>query len=573
MTPKTVATPAPGRGVPPGPDELSDTHWRRWPEIKFGVLGFGVLVLTVMWTAGIAYFQYAAQRQIEYTNRTNDNLSAAFAAHTAQALREIEGVLRVISMEQRRFRRRFDLHAFAQEARFDPDFIVALIITDADGKVVQTSLPRSGVRSYADREHFRAQVGSNSDQLYSGRPVLGRYSKADVIPFSLRISGPRGEFLGVAIAGVNPRHFVNLYRKVVLGDKGAVTLFGLDGFIRARVTAVDVGVGQDVRQAPVTKAAQEQAAGRILTASVTDKLRRYYTYQRVPGYPLSVAVGQAEDEALAEVNRTEQVALAGGVIITFLLIAATLLLVLGVAREQRMLSALQKGTSELQSANKELETFTYSVAHDLRAPLRGIDGYSQLLLTNYADKLDDEGRQFLGKVRQAAQQMGRLIEDLLAYARLERRDLQIGPVDLQELLGSLLAERADDIRTRGVEVKLAVSCQSVTADRDGLAMALRNLLENALKFSSRTARPTIEIAARDTPTTCILSVRDNGVGFDMKYQERIFDIFQRLHRSEDYPGTGVGLAIVKKAMQRMGGRAWAESEPGKGATFYLEIPK
>jgi PAS domain S-box-containing protein len=237
--------------------------------------------------------------------------------------------------------------------------------------------------------------------------------------------------------------------------------------------------------------------------------------------------------------------------------------------EQRV----RERTAKLEEANKELATFTYSVSHDLKGPLRGIDGYSRLLLADHSDKLDDEGRRFLVQVRQAAQQMGRLIDDLLAYSRLERRDMRADKVNPQELIEALLVERAEEIKTRGVAVNVAVSCTSVTADRDGLVMALHNLLENALKFSRSALQPEIEIAGRDTGTTCIFSVRDNGIGFDMKFHDQIFGIFERLHRSEDYPGTGVGLAIVKKAMERMGGRAWAESEPGVGATFYLEIPE
>jgi len=234
---------------------------------------------------------------------------------------------------------------------------------------------------------------------------------------------------------------------------------------------------------------------------------------------------------------------------------------------------VQERTAKLEAVNKELETFTYSVSHDLKAPLRSIDGYSRLLLEGYSDRLDDEGRQFLHNVHQATLQMDQLIEDMLAYSRLERRDMQPGPMDPRSLIEALLAERAEEVQARGVVVNLALGCTVVTADRDGLTMALRNLLENALKFTRGVAQPAIEVGGRDTGDSCILWVRDNGVGFDMKYHERIFAIFQRLHRSEDYPGTGVGLAIVRKAMERMRGRAWAESEPGKGATFYLEIPK
>jgi PAS domain S-box-containing protein len=234
---------------------------------------------------------------------------------------------------------------------------------------------------------------------------------------------------------------------------------------------------------------------------------------------------------------------------------------------------VQERTAELQEVNADLETFSYSVAHDLKSPLRGIDGYSRLLLLNHASQLDEEGRKFLDNIVLATKHMGQLLEDLLAYSRLERRDLQVGPVDPQQVVESLLAECSGEIQSRGVAVTVDIRCRSVQADREGLTMALRNLIENALKFTRHAPNATVEIAGRDSGSTCIFSVRDNGVGFDMKFHDRIFDIFQRLQRSEDYPGTGVGLAIVKKAMERMNGRVWAESEPGKGATFYLEIPE
>ena len=228
-------------------------------------------------------------------------------------------------------------------------------------------------------------------------------------------------------------------------------------------------------------------------------------------------------------------------------------------------------TVQLETANKDREAFTYSVSHDLKAPLRGIDGYSRLLLEGYSAKLDDEGRRFLHNVRRATAQMNQLIDDLLAYSRLERYVLQTTQVNMQALIDALLVECVTEVQNRGVAVTVTLSCTTVRADRDGLAMALRNLLDNALKFSRDVPRPAIEISGHNTGISCILWVRDNGTGFDMKFHDRIFDMFQRLHRAEDYPGTGVGLAIVRKAMDRMGGRAWAESEPGKGSTFYLEI--
>ena len=233
---------------------------------------------------------------------------------------------------------------------------------------------------------------------------------------------------------------------------------------------------------------------------------------------------------------------------------------------------VQERTAQLEAANKELEAFSYSVSHDLKAPLRGIDGYSQLLEKDHSDRLDEEGLLFIRNVRASAALMHQLIEDLLNYSRVERRQQQSMDLDLPSLVQAVAAERAAEVVEAGGILNIEVPQLSVRADRDGLALALRNLLGNAIKFSRGALPPTVEIGARREQDRVILWVSDNGIGFDMKFHDRIFDIFQRLQRVEEYPGTGVGLALVRKAMQRMGGSARAESAPGKGATFFLEIP-
>jgi PAS domain S-box-containing protein len=238
-----------------------------------------------------------------------------------------------------------------------------------------------------------------------------------------------------------------------------------------------------------------------------------------------------------------------------------------------MESRVAQRTLELDARNRELETFSYSVSHDLKAPLRGIDGYSRLLLRDHAERLDGDGRAFLENVRSAAQHMSRLIDDLLAYSRLERRVLKASRVSPRSIVDDLLAERRQDLEARRLVVGVNVPEVEIAADPQGLALALRNLLDNALKFTKESASPMVEIGGRIEDGKCVLWVRDNGVGFDMRFHDRIFEIFQRLQRAEEYPGTGVGLAMVRKAMERMGGRAWAESAPAQGSTFYLEVPR
>jgi PAS domain S-box-containing protein len=254
--------------------------------------------------------------------------------------------------------------------------------------------------------------------------------------------------------------------------------------------------------------------------------------------------------------------------------ATALVCMVDISELDRLNAELAHSLSRLRQANQELETFTDSVSHDLKAPLRGIDGYSRLLLSDHAERLDEEGRRFLSNIRQASQHMGVLIDDLLAYSRLERRQPTLGRQQLAPLVEAVLAACRHEAQQPGVAWEVDVAPELFArADVQGLTMALRNLVDNALKFSRDARPPRIRIAAWRGSGVLHLSVQDNGLGFDMKFHDRIFSIFQRLHRAEDYPGTGVGLAIVRKAMERMGGQVRAESSPGHGATFFLELPE
>ncbi len=227
---------------------------------------------------------------------------------------------------------------------------------------------------------------------------------------------------------------------------------------------------------------------------------------------------------------------------------------------------------ELIRHRDRLETFAYTVSHDLKAPLRGIDGYSYLLMENYFDQLDNDGRFYIANIRQGIRRMDKLIEDLLTYSRLQRQELALDDVDLPAVVEQILIENREAIAGCGAEVRSMIAVDSLRAEIDGLHMALRNLLENALEFSADSAPPKIEIGAKVVGDACRIWVRDNGIGFEMTYHDRIFELFQRLHTEDAYPGTGVGLALTAMAMERVGGRAWAVGKPGEGATFYLEIP-
>jgi signal transduction histidine kinase len=226
-------------------------------------------------------------------------------------------------------------------------------------------------------------------------------------------------------------------------------------------------------------------------------------------------------------------------------------------------------TEALQAANKELESFSYSVSHDLRAPLRAVDGYARMLEEDYAASLDEEGRRLLSVVRASSQRMGRLIDDLLAFSRLGRQQPARQPVDMRGLAEEVVTELRN-----GSQAAIDLGdLPGARVDRALMRQVWANLIANALKYSGKRADARIEIGGRRQDGETVYWVRDNGVGFDMRYAEKLFGVFQRLHRADEFDGTGVGLAIVQRVVARHGGRVWAQAKPGEGACFHFSLPQ
>ncbi len=241
---------------------------------------------------------------------------------------------------------------------------------------------------------------------------------------------------------------------------------------------------------------------------------------------------------------------------------------LNVGLEQRVADR----TTELEAANKELEGFSYSVSHDLRAPVRAIGGFTRMLFEDHADQFNDEARRMLGVVQSEAHRMGTLIDDLLAFSRLGRQAIQKTELDMAELARATFETLRAQHQGPEVEFRLGLLPQGM-GDKTLLRQVWVNLLGNALKFSSKREKPLIEASAISDVKEHIYFVRDNGAGFDPRYVSKLFGVFQRLHDSSEFPGTGVGLALVQRIVVRHGGRIWADGKPNEGATFYFTLPK
>ena len=229
-------------------------------------------------------------------------------------------------------------------------------------------------------------------------------------------------------------------------------------------------------------------------------------------------------------------------------------------------------TTQLEAANKELEAFSYSVSHDLRAPLRAVVGFSKLVVEDHGAQLDGEARRKLDVIQSEAQRMGVLIDDLLAFSRLGRKAMNVTDIDMDQLARSTYEGLNGQHGGARAELRMG-SLPRARADRALLTQVWANLLSNAIKFSSKQERPLIEVSAVSDEKEHIFFVRDNGAGFDPRYQSKLFGVFQRLHNSSEFPGTGVGLALVQRIVTRHGGRVWADGQPGRGATFYFTLPK
>ncbi|HEY3859228.1 MAG TPA: ATP-binding protein [Gammaproteobacteria bacterium] len=329
---------------------------------------------------------------------------------------------------------------------------------------------------------------------------------------------------------------------------------------------------------------RQQAAPNIDGALVAQVMQSHQSLDQTQS--LTTDMVRVENQLLAtrraEAMRGRDITvwlIVAGTVVSLLVLLACLWFLTGEILSRRRAEARIKGlnqelearNSELEASNNELEGFSYSISHDLRAPLRAIDGFSQLLQTRYANALDAEAMRFIGMVRDNSRNMGTLIDDLLAFSRMGRKTLETETLDMPALVGECIAEvlRGQPERPNIVVGPLP-PCRG---DRTLLRQVWTNLIGNAVKYSGQNPKALVEISGREEARECVYSVKDNGVGFDMQYYHKLFGVFQRLHRVEEFPGTGVGLAIAMRAVTKHGGRLWADAAPERGATFLFSLPR
>jgi signal transduction histidine kinase len=447
----------------------------------------------------------------------------------------------------------------AVTARSDWD---GIILVDLSGKrLLNTRIaygaPLPGGAPVVEKDSFDAVIATR-------KPSIGGIARGPGgnPRFPVRVPVERGaELRYILTAFVKPDLMREILARQKVPPESVSTVFDSRLTIVARSRNHDQYVDNKVSDSLVLlMGAADEGWGRT---RALEGQQVYSAFARSARSSWGVALGVPKEAVDAPIWRSYALSAAGFVLSLALGVLASAWLA------RRIAGQLQKANAELAASNQELEAFSYSVSHDLRAPVRAIDGFSSMLLQDYAGSLDTEGRRYLETVRSNAKQMGRLIDDLLSFARLARQDLARRQFEsktlVEECVEKLRAESGG--RTQFV-VGALPACR---ADPALLRQVLLNLIGNAVKYSGKAEHPRVEIGSERRDGEDVYYVRDNGAGFDMKYTDKLFRVFQRLHGSEDFEGTGVGLAIVQRIIQRHGGRVWAQAEPGKGATFYFTL--
>lgn len=463
-----------------------------------------------------------------------------------------------------------------------------IFVTDLSGTLWSDypRAPESFGRNFSDRDWYRG-VTNGWEPYVSEVYQRNANPKPLVVAVAIPMRNEEGTLLGVLVLQHRLDSLTAWFKRIQFGANGYVYLVDHTGTVAAHAHIdPQASLREEYAQLPLILTGLRGTAGAgtfrdplsgvLMIAAVEPVVLTRHHWLAVACQPKSLAY---EPAFLLRLR-------IGGAAILLALVAVTVVLILGWISQKnlrlthqfatqneelkRISTDLELQAAQLEISNRDLEAFSYSVSHDLRAPLRSMDGFSQALLDDYGNKLDDQAKDFLGRIRTACQRMSQLIDDLLNLSHVSRAVMQSESVNLSALVQSLADQLRIEQPERMVEFVIAPEVRA-TGDGRLLTIALENLLRNAWKFTSRTPHAVIEFGVLQREDRPLYFVRDNGAGFDMMYADKLFKPFQRLHTTSEFAGTGIGLAIVQRIVRRHGGTVSAEGQPEKGATFFFTL--
>ncbi len=465
-----------------------------------------------------------------------------------------------------------------------------LVVADSEGRVVDVSVAQPGetvtrgIGTIGDRDYFQAlRNGGEGRSLVIGAPITSRFSGRSSIPVARAILGGDKSFAGVVVVGIDPRVFHDQIESVAVEPEGGAALIRADGIFLARVPRHDEYLGRSVAASPLFRDHLARSpSGVAHFVSVADGNDKIVAFETLASYPLVVTVGITSRTALARWQRQTTTEAAVLLVLAAALLVAATLYDLRVAVNRRLTEQLaashhelerqvEERTAHLAASNAELERFAYVASHDLKEPLRSVSSFLQLLDRRYSDKLDAEAHEYIDFAVNAAKRSSAQIDDLLAFSRVGRLDDPPERCDTAALARAAAESLA--VAADGFHAEVTVGALPPAWGRPAQLQSLfQNLISNAIKYHDEARPPRIEVTAEPAEGGMVrFAVRDNGIGIEPQYHDRVFGIFQRLHPIGRYPGTGIGLALCRKIVEHHGGHIGLDSRPGVGTTVFFTL--
>ncbi len=450
-------------------------------------------------------------------------------------------------------------------ARKELPYIDRITLSDAHG-VVRAGIPKDPSvigRSFADRDWYKG-VSKEWKTYVSDVYQRAAAPPANIFAVAAPIREDDGGIVGALLLQVRLDNFFGWTKDVDLGSGGYLFVVDRKGRVAFHPKISPQGAIADFSTQPTVQRALKGEHGIDTAAADAAAEARVIAYEPMQNYGWAVIAEQpARDAFKSRDNQLRRLLIAYVLVVLLCVFVAALATRMTIQRRR-----IVERTAQLEAANRELTAFSYSISHDLRAPVRAVDAFAHMLEEDSASQLDAEGRRRLALIRDNSRRMGALIEDLLAFVSLNRQTLNPVRLDMETIISEVWTELG-----AGAHASLKTGpLPPAHGDRALLRQVWSNLLGNALKFSGKREVPEIEISARSEPGEVVYCVRDNGAGFDMRHYDKLFGVFWRLHREDEFPGTGVGLAIVQRIVSLHGGRVWAESKVDEGAKFYFSLP-
>lgn len=456
----------------------------------------------------------------------------------------------------------------------DFSFIDRLFLSDVNGTLMADTpeLPEVRGRNFASRDWYRG-VSSKWEPYISEVYKRAAEPRLNVVTVAIPIKTEHQKILGILVLQVRLDTLFEWTKGIDVGPLGFAYFVDKNGHVAAHPSFSPQGEIVDYSKVPAVQKVLQGKRGVEIAFNPVEREERIAAYEPVPGYGWGVIAQQPTLTAfVARDSNLRGILIAYGSI-SLLSAVLAYLIVRAFTERNRAEEQTRKLNAELENANKELESFSYSVSHDLRAPLRHIAGYSEMLKKRTASSLDDKSVHYLNAIIESAGHMGNLIDDLLSFSRIARTEVQRTTMSLDELVQETLKDFRTDMEGRTIAWKID-PLPRVQGDPPMLRLVFTNLISNALKFTRTRPEAKIEIGSRnDGHDEVVVFIRDNGVGFETQYVDKLFNVFQRLHSSREFEGTGIGLANVRRVIERHGGRVWADGSVDNGATFYISLPR